>query len=56
MKEAVYRIDRKTGKIEMVTDELFKPNGLCFSPDYKKLYICDTGSHALPEAPNIIKV
>src|SRR2546426_789709 len=43
IKEAVYRIDPKTGKMDVVTDDLFKPNGLCFSPDYKKLYIADTG-------------
>jgi len=43
LKEAVYRVDPKTAKVEMVTDALDKPNGLCFSPDYKKLYICDTG-------------
>ncbi len=43
VKEAVYRIDAKSGKIEMVTNEAAKPNGLCFSPDYKKLYLCDTG-------------
>lgn len=43
LKEAVYRIDVKTGRLDLVTDELFKPNGLCFSPDYKKLYIADTG-------------
>jgi gluconolactonase len=55
MKEAVYRVD-KTGKVEKVTDDLFKPNGLCFSPDYKKLYICDTGSTHYPDAKNIIKV
>jgi len=42
LKEAVYRID-PNGKIEKVTDELTKPNGLCFSPDYKKLYVVDTG-------------
>jgi gluconolactonase len=30
--------------MEIVTDELFKPNGLCFSPDYKKLYIADSGA------------
>ena len=47
IKEAVYRIDGKTGKMEMVTDEIFKPNGLCFSPDYKKLYVADTGSQSL---------
>jgi len=43
IKEAVYRIDPKNGKMDLMTDELFKPNGLCFSPDYKKLYIADTG-------------
>ncbi|HEU0038030.1 MAG TPA: SMP-30/gluconolactonase/LRE family protein [Verrucomicrobiae bacterium] len=43
IKEAVYRIDPKTGKAEIVTDDGDKPNGLCFSPDYKKLYIADTG-------------
>jgi gluconolactonase len=37
LKEAVYRVDAATGKIEKVTDGLAKPNGLCFSPDYKKL-------------------
>ena len=46
IKEAVYRLDAKTGKLDLVTDEQVKPNGLCFSPDYKKLYIADTGSPA----------
>ena len=56
IKEAVYRIDAKTGKMDKVADELYKPNGLCFSPDYKKLYICDTGATHFPEVPKIIKV
>src|SRR2546423_1562559 len=56
IKEAVYRVDGKSGKMDMVTDEAFKPNGLCFSPDYKKLYVCDTGATHYPEAPKIIKV
>jgi gluconolactonase len=43
VKEAVYRVDPKTGKMDKLTDELDKPNGICFSPDYKKVYICDTG-------------
>ena len=55
-KEAVFRIDPATAKIEKVTDEIFKPNGLCFSPDYKKLYIADTGSSHYKEAPKNIKV
>jgi gluconolactonase len=43
LKEAVYRVEPKTGKMDRVTDELDRPNGICFSPDYKKVYICDTG-------------
>jgi gluconolactonase len=56
LKEAVYRIDGATGKIAMVTDALFKPNGLCFSPDYKKLYIADTGATHYEKAPKNIQV
>ena len=43
-KEAVYRVDGKTGQMDKVTDDLNEPNGICFSPDYKKVYICDTGT------------
>jgi gluconolactonase len=50
LKEAVYRVDGKTGQIDKVTDEAGGPNGICFSPDYKKLYVADTG------APRDIKV
>jgi gluconolactonase len=56
LKEAVYRIDPKTGKVDKVNDEAFKPNGLCFSPDYKKLYIADTGSAPNSNAPKNILV
>lgn len=44
----VYRLDPVTAKATVVTDELERPNGLCFSPDESKLYISDTG-----EARNI---
>jgi len=43
LKESVYRID-PSGEITKITEDLEKPNGLCFSPDYKKVYIVDTGS------------
>jgi gluconolactonase len=43
-KPAIYRVDPKAGQIAMITDEIDGPNGLCFSPDYKKLYVADTGS------------
>ncbi len=55
-KEAIYRIDASTGTITRLTDEIFKPNGLCFSPDYKKLYVADTGASHYPDAPRNIQV
>ena len=39
----VYRLSPDTGEATVATDELEKPNGICFSPDYDKLYIVDTG-------------
>jgi gluconolactonase len=51
VKEAVYRIDAQTGRMDLVTDELAKPNGLCFSPNYGKLYVADTGV-----APGVVRV
>jgi gluconolactonase len=56
IKEAVYRIDGKSGQIDLVLDDMFKPNGLCFSPDYKKLYVADTGASHYPDAPKNIRV
>ena len=56
LKEAVYRIDGQSGKITKVTDDIRKPNGLCFSPDYKKLYVADTGATHYPDAERMIKV
>jgi gluconolactonase len=42
-KESVYRVDGKTGQVAKVSDEVGQPNGLCFSPDYRRLYVADTG-------------
>jgi gluconolactonase len=53
-KERTYRIDAQTGKVEAVADDAFKPNGVCFSPDYKTLYVLDTGITHYPDAKNII--
>jgi gluconolactonase len=54
IKEAVYRIDAQSGAVTKVTDAPFKPNGLCFSPDYRILYVADTGASHYPEAKKII--
>lgn len=55
-KEAVYRIDGQSGAITKVADQPFKPNGLCFSPDYRKLYVADTGVSHYPDAKSQIWV
>jgi gluconolactonase len=47
---SVYRVDGRTGQIDKVGDEFGSPNGLCFSPDYKQLYVADTGG------PRVIRV
>lgn len=39
----VYRIDPNSGEVTLVADELFRPNGLCFSPDFSKLYVVTAG-------------
>jgi gluconolactonase len=52
----VYRLNPDTGEATVATDELEKPNGLCFSPDYAKLYIVDTGASHKPNHPRHILV
>jgi gluconolactonase len=41
---SVYRVDQN-GKIDLLVseDQVPNPNGLAFSPDYKKLYVASTG-------------
>lgn len=52
----VYRLDPKTGKATVVANELRRPNGLCFSPDERRLYIVDTGATDGPQYPRNIRV
>jgi gluconolactonase len=39
----VYRFDPSTTTTTIVAKEFDMPNGLCFSPDEKKLYVADSG-------------
>jgi gluconolactonase len=50
----VYRLDPSTGEIIVVTNDFARPNGLCFSPDERLLYIVDTGQPV--DKPQPIKV
>jgi len=61
----VYKLDPKSGKIEVVVKDLAMPNGILFSPDETRLYIADTGGnkrhpdpafHDLPDAVHCYEV
>ena len=52
----VYRVNPETGVATVATDEPEKPNGLCFSPDYKKLYVVDTGASHKTDHPHHILI
>jgi gluconolactonase len=41
---AVYRVDPDSARVVKVTDEVALPNGLCFSNDYSRLYVCDSNA------------
>ncbi len=38
----VYRVDVKTGEASLMADDMNAPNGICFSPDERKVYIVDS--------------
>lgn len=38
----VFRLDPETGELTAVSDDFDRPNGLCFSPDERRLYVADS--------------
>jgi gluconolactonase len=38
----VYRVDAASGKAAVVSDEFERPNGICFTPDEKRIYIVES--------------
>ncbi len=44
----VFRLDRVTGELAVMSDDLVHPNGLAFSPDEKTLYVSDTSIARIP--------
>ena len=51
----VYRFDPSTASLDVVVDDLLKPNGLAFSPDESILYVVDTGfTHDETVTPKIV--
>lgn len=51
----VYRLDRSTGSLTAVTEDLDKPNGLAFSPDESVLYISDSGATHGDDRPHHVR-
>jgi len=39
--QGVYKLDKK-GELTLLTKELSRPNGIAFSPDFKKLYVANS--------------
>jgi gluconolactonase len=42
-RDAVHRLDPRTGVVTELAHSFDKPNGLCFSPDERTLYVADNG-------------
>ena len=40
----VFRLDRTSRELTIVSDDLIDPNGIAFSPDERTLYVADTSS------------
>lgn len=52
----VFRLDPASGELASVVDDFTQPNGLCFSPDEKRLYIAESGSSHDENVPSVIRV
>lgn len=52
----VYRLDPANGELTVMVDDFLQPNGLCFSPDERLLYVADSGASHKPDAPRHIRV
>ena len=52
----IYRLDPETLNATVVDEELEKPNGLAFSPDFSLLYVADTGASHVRGHPRQILV
>jgi len=50
----VYRFDPASGECTVVTDAVNRPNGLCFSPDERLLYVVESGT--LPRRIRVFEV
>jgi gluconolactonase len=52
----VYCLDPDSGTLRVVADDFDGPNGLCFSPDERRLYITESGLQFVPDPTQHIRV
>jgi gluconolactonase len=52
----VYRLDPESGTASVVAEDFDRPNGLCFSPDERRLYVSDSGGSHTPGGPRHVRV
>ena len=50
----LYRLDAHSGALTVACDTLARPNGLCFSPDERRLYVVESG--AMPRRIRVFDV
>lgn len=53
---SVYRFDPRDGSLRLVADDFDGPNGLCFSPDEKCLYVSESGTQFAANPQRHIRV
>ena len=53
---SVYRLDPASGDLDRVADDFDGPNGLCFSPDERRLYVSESGTQFAPDPARHIRV
>jgi gluconolactonase len=53
---AVCRFDPDHDRVEIVADDFDGPNGLAFSPDERRLYVCETGDQTRDRPRQYIRV
>lgn len=52
----VYRFDPGTGELAVAADDFIGPNGLCFSPDERRLYVAESGAQFAADPVRHIRV
>ena len=53
---SLYRLDPRDGSLTVVANDFVGPNGLCFSPDERLLYVVETGEQFAPDPVHHIRV